>query len=95
MNKRQLTDQLKIYLLQLSLFCIPQKSFGACDRQKTALSSYARAARLSIGTAAAGIGNLFTRKMATATANNLCPWPNSQDDYELRDVIGKFFMKTY
>ncbi|CAH0578049.1 unnamed protein product [Chrysodeixis includens] len=25
--------------------------------------------------------------MAT-TANNLCPWPNSQDDYELRDVIG-------
>ncbi|XP_050560084.1 serine/threonine-protein kinase OSR1 isoform X9 [Spodoptera frugiperda] len=65
-----------------------QKSFGACDRQKTALSSYARAARLSIGTAAAGIGNLFTRKMATATANNLCPWPNSQDDYELRDVIG-------
>ncbi|KAJ8737775.1 hypothetical protein PYW08_000370 [Mythimna loreyi] len=65
-----------------------QKSFGACDRQKTALSSYARAARLSIGTAAAGIGNLFTRKMATATANNLCPWPNSQNDYELRDVIG-------
>ncbi|XP_026727754.1 serine/threonine-protein kinase OSR1-like isoform X2 [Trichoplusia ni] len=64
-----------------------QKSFGACDRQITALSSYARAARLSIGTAAAGIGNLFTRKMAT-TANNLCPWPNSQDDYELRDVIG-------
>nr|XP_049708405.1 serine/threonine-protein kinase OSR1 isoform X3 [Helicoverpa armigera] len=58
-----------------------QKSFGACDRQITALSSYARAARLSIG-------NLFTRKMATVTANNLCPWPNSQDDYELRDVIG-------
>lgn len=69
-----------------------QKSFGACDRQITALSSYARAARLSIGTAAAGIGNLFTRKMAT-TANNLCPWPNSQDDYELRDVIGKCFIK--
>lgn len=34
--------------------------------------------------------------MATAgTANNLCPWPNSQNDYELRDVIGKFFMKLY
>ncbi|XP_075990473.1 serine/threonine-protein kinase OSR1-like isoform X2 [Anticarsia gemmatalis] len=64
-----------------------QKSFGACDRQITALSSYARAARLSIGTAAAGIGNLFTRKMAT-TANKLSPWANTQEEYELRDVIG-------
>ncbi|CAB3221894.1 unnamed protein product [Arctia plantaginis] len=65
-----------------------QKSFGACDRRQiTALSSYARVARLSIGTAAAGIGNLFTRKMATHT-NSLCPWPNSEDDYELRDIIG-------
>ncbi|XP_049886277.1 serine/threonine-protein kinase OSR1-like isoform X1 [Pectinophora gossypiella] len=65
-----------------------QKSFGACDhRQITALSSYARAARVSIGTAAVGIGNLFTRKMA-ASVNSSCPWPNSQDDYDLRDVIG-------
>ncbi|KAM3968649.1 serine/threonine-protein kinase OSR1 [Aphomia sociella] len=63
-----------------------QQSFGACDRL-TSLSSYAKAARLSIGSAAVGIGNLFSRKMA-ASANSSCPWPNSQDDYELRDVIG-------
>ncbi|XP_053623873.1 serine/threonine-protein kinase OSR1-like [Plodia interpunctella] len=64
-----------------------QKSFGACDRQLTTLTSYAKAARLSIGSAAVGIGNLFTRKMA-ASANSSSPWPSSQDDYELRDVIG-------
>ncbi|XP_031767285.1 serine/threonine-protein kinase OSR1-like [Galleria mellonella] len=63
-----------------------QKSFGACDRLTT-LSSYAKAARLSIGSAAVGIGNLFSRKMAVS-ANPSYPWPNSQDDYELRDVIG-------
>nr|XP_013189067.1 unnamed protein product [Amyelois transitella] len=65
------------------------KSFGACDhqRQLNSLSSYAKAARLSIGSAAVGIGNLFSRKMA-ASANSSCPWPSSQDDYELRDVIG-------
>ncbi|KAL0851954.1 hypothetical protein ABMA28_000235 [Loxostege sticticalis] len=64
-----------------------QKSFGACDRQLTTLTSYAKAARLSIGTAAVGIGNLFNRKMA-ASAIASCPWPNSENDYELRDVIG-------
>ncbi|XP_028178861.1 serine/threonine-protein kinase OSR1-like isoform X2 [Ostrinia furnacalis] len=64
-----------------------QKSFGACDRQLTTLTSYAKAARLSIGTAAVGIGNLFNRKMA-ASVNASCPWPNSENDYELRDVIG-------
>lgn len=42
---------------------------------------------MSIGNAAVGIGNLFSRKMA-ASANPFCPWPNSEDDYELRDVIG-------
>lgn len=66
-----------------------QKSFGACDRQLTTLTSYAKAARLSIGTAAVGIGNLFNRKMA-ASAIASCPWPNSENDYELRDVIGTY-----
>ncbi|CAK1588622.1 unnamed protein product [Parnassius mnemosyne] len=63
-----------------------QKSFGACDRQLSAFSSYVRAA-CSLNTTAGGIGNLFTRKMAVS-ANTSCPWPNTQDDYELRDVIG-------
>ncbi|CAG9558707.1 unnamed protein product [Danaus chrysippus] len=62
-----------------------QKSFGTCDRQISALSSYVRAA-CTLNTAGS-IGNLFTRKMA-ATANTSCPWPNSQEDYDLRDVIG-------
>ncbi|KAI8430982.1 hypothetical protein MSG28_001075 [Choristoneura fumiferana] len=65
-----------------------QKSFGACDGQNNSLvhtlSSYARAARrLSSGK----FGTLFNRKMA-ASANSSSPWPNSQADYELRDVIG-------
>ncbi|XP_050360988.1 serine/threonine-protein kinase OSR1-like isoform X1 [Nymphalis io] len=63
-----------------------QKSFGTCDRQLSTLSSYVRAA-CSLNNKAGNIGNLFTRKMA-ASANTSCPWPNSQDDYELRDVIG-------
>ncbi|OWR54652.1 putative serine/threonine protein kinase [Danaus plexippus plexippus] len=62
-----------------------QKSFGTCDRQISALSSYVRAA-CTLNTAGS-IGSLFTRKMA-ATANTSCPWPNSQEDYDLRDVIG-------
>ncbi|XP_039763134.1 serine/threonine-protein kinase OSR1-like isoform X2 [Pararge aegeria] len=62
-----------------------QKSFGTCDRQLSAFSSYVRNA-CSINKTA-GIGNLFTRKMATI-ANAPCPWSNSQEDYELRDVIG-------
>ncbi|KAI5647027.1 protein kinase domain-containing protein [Phthorimaea operculella] len=65
-----------------------QESFGACDRQITALSTYARAARVSIGTTAVGIGNLFNRKMAANVKAAACPWPNNQDDYELRDIIG-------
>ncbi|CAH0716052.1 unnamed protein product, partial [Brenthis ino] len=63
-----------------------QKSFGACDRQLSALSSYVRAA-CSLNNTAGNIGNLFTRKMA-ASANTSCPWPNSQEHYDLRDVIG-------
>ncbi|XP_059055207.1 serine/threonine-protein kinase OSR1-like [Achroia grisella] len=62
-----------------------QKSFGACDRL-TNLTSYAKAASLSIGNAV-GIGNLFSRKMA-ANPNTSYPWPNSEDDYEILDVIG-------
>ncbi|CAH2034654.1 unnamed protein product, partial [Iphiclides podalirius] len=62
------------------------KSFGACDRQLSAFSSYMKAA-CSISSTAGGIGNMFTRKMAvTATAS--CPWPNGEENYELRDVIG-------
>ncbi|XP_041986965.1 serine/threonine-protein kinase OSR1-like isoform X2 [Aricia agestis] len=63
-----------------------QKPPGACDRRLSALSSYVRAA-CSLNTSPGSIGNLFSRKMATS-ANTLTPWPNSQEDYELRDVIG-------
>ncbi|XP_045784160.1 serine/threonine-protein kinase OSR1-like [Maniola jurtina] len=62
-----------------------QKSFGTCDRQLSALSSFVRNARSVNKTA--GIASLFTRNMA-ATVNTSSPWPNSREDYELRDVIG-------
>lgn len=62
-----------------------QKSLGACDRHLTvALSSCARAARQSIG----NIGNLLSRKMAASVSPPSHSWPNSQDDYELGEVIG-------
>ncbi|CAH1369538.1 hypothetical protein MTP99_010948 [Tenebrio molitor] len=48
------------------------------------LSSYARAARQSIG----NIGNILSRKMAASTSQPSVPWPNSKDDYELGKVIG-------
>ncbi|XP_061729883.1 uncharacterized protein LOC133534674 [Cydia pomonella] len=65
-----------------------QKSFGSCDQHNSSLSrtlsSYARVARRLSSTK---FGTLFNRKMA-ASANSSSLWPNSQADYELRDVIG-------
>lgn len=49
-----------------------------------ALSSCARAARESIG----GIGNLISRKMASAGIPPPGPWPNKKHDYEVGEVIG-------
>lgn len=68
-----------------------QKSLSSCDRpllspSPTAitLSGCARAARQSIG----NIGNILSRKMAATTSTPPIPWPNTKDDYELREVIG-------
>ncbi|KAK4879555.1 hypothetical protein RN001_007701 [Aquatica leii] len=60
-----------------------QKSLNSCDKAIT-LSGYARAARQSIG----NIGSILSRKMAASTSQPNLPWPNSKDDYELRQVIG-------
>lgn len=49
---------------------------------------------MSIDSATQKIGKLFTRKMAAAVnappPSSPGPWPNSEDDYELRDVIGMY-----
>lgn len=60
-----------------------QKSINSCDSHLS-LSGYARAARQSIG----NIGHILSRKMAASTSQNILPWPNSKDDYELGKVIG-------
>ncbi|XP_018321984.1 serine/threonine-protein kinase OSR1 [Agrilus planipennis] len=60
-----------------------QKSLNSCDRHLS-ITDYAKAARQSIG----NIGTLLSRKMAATTSQPNIPWPNSKDDYELRQVIG-------
>ncbi|GLV38602.1 frayed [Carabus blaptoides fortunei] len=60
-----------------------QKSLASCDRPLS-LSGCARAARQSIG----NIGSILSRKMAAATSPPPPAWPNTKDDYELREVIG-------
>lgn len=60
-----------------------QKSLSSCDRPLS-LSGCARAARQSIG----NIGSILSRKMAAATSPPPPAWPNTKDDYELREVIG-------
>ncbi|XP_038216220.1 serine/threonine-protein kinase OSR1-like [Zerene cesonia] len=65
-----------------------QASFGTCDQQyKSSFSSLHNIFARSLSNRSGGIGSLFTRKMATSVSPP-CPWPNSQDDYEIRDVIG-------
>ncbi|XP_026465815.1 STE20/SPS1-related proline-alanine-rich protein kinase isoform X2 [Ctenocephalides felis] len=59
--------------------CIPSKRASS-----TALSSCARVARQSIG----NIGSLLARKMAAGVNAIPQSWPNTKEDYELREVIG-------
>lgn len=86
------------YYLPRNVF-ISQKPctvFDQCTQQIAAKSPIAKSARVSRSTAAAsvvgigiGIGNLFTRKMAARmSTSSSSSWPNNQEDYELRDVIG-------
>ncbi|KAK9870741.1 hypothetical protein WA026_008308, partial [Henosepilachna vigintioctopunctata] len=55
------------------------------------LGGYARAMTQSIG----NIGNLLSKKMAATSSQPSIPWPNTQDDYELGKVIGKYFLNYF
>ncbi|XP_044731357.1 serine/threonine-protein kinase OSR1-like [Chrysoperla carnea] len=61
-----------------------QKSLASCDRPQLTFSGCARVARQSIG----NIGHILSRKMAATSSVAPVVWPNTKDDYELREVIG-------